>query len=319
MGETMVLFVPDDGAPLREARTFASYVGGAESNVATYLAAMGTHVRWGSILGEDPLGQRVWTELSAAGIDMSAVRWSSSSHTGVYLKDPGKSSSTVYYYRNGSAARDLDAEIWRDSRLRDARILHTTGITAAISLGAHAAVRAGVVDGRGGAGHVSFDVNFRPTLWHGRDAGGELAELANAADITFVGMDEAGALWGCRTVDDVRRRVPGAGTLIVKDGAKGAHAIADDSAVFVKSLTVPVVEPVGAGDAFAAGYLRGVLDGRATDSCLRMGHLLAAIALTSRGDWGTPPSTAHIERALALDDDDWSSLSIPLTATEETR
>jgi len=313
----MVVFVPDDAVPLVEARSFSSYIGGAESNVAVGLAALGTHVRWAGVLGDDPLGRRIARELSDAGVDVSVVGWSEAAHTGLYLKDPGGQSTAVYYYRRDSAAATIDETIWSNSSLRTAAILHLTGVTAALSESARAAVRAAVVDRCSGAALVSFDVNHRPSLWPREDAGAELALLANAADLVFVGLDEAGALWGCRTVEDVRRRLPDAGTVVVKDGARGASACTGETEVFVPSLPVRVVEPVGAGDAFAAGFLRALLEGLDTRSCLRYGHLLAASALSVRGDTAPPPDQAAILRALVLSDDDWSRQDVHIHTKEQ--
>jgi 2-dehydro-3-deoxygluconokinase len=305
VGETMVMLVPEDGRTLADARSLATHAGGAESNVAMYLSRMGVPVRWASVMSDDPLAHRIVSEIASAGVDVSAVCWRSDGHTGIYLKNPGADSTTVYYYRHRSAARFLDEAIWEDERLRDSRVLHLTGITPALSATARGAIEQAVLHRCAGTAAISFDVNYRAPLWYPSVEGPVLQELAAAAEVVLVGLEEASVLCGCESPEDVLTTVPGAGTLIVKDGAVGAHAFHQGERVFVPSCRVEVVEPVGAGDAFAAGYLRGLLDQRDVRACLRLGHLLAATALTVHSDAAQPPSTEWLEEQLAVSDEDW--------------
>lgn len=318
VGETMIMLVPEDGSTLADVRRFDAHVGGAESNVASYLARLGATVRWASVMRDEPLAQRIVRELVAAGVDVSSIVWQDAAQTGLYLKGTESGTTTVYYYRQGSAARLLDETIWHDDALRDSSVLHLTGITPALSDSARGAVAAAVFDRCTGARTVAFDVNFRPGLWTSDAAAPVLRELSDAADLVFVGLDEAEALWGCRSVDDVRDVLPGAGTVVVKDGAVGAWAFSGVHRTFVPSLSVEVVEPVGAGDAFAAGYLKGLLDGRPPVQCLRLGHLLAATALTVAWDAAEPPESSWLEAQLELDDTQWANgLRIAPLAIEE--
>lgn len=312
----MAMLVPESGRTLADAAVLALHAGGAESNVAMYLARMGVPVRWASMMSDDPLGHRIMNEVASSGVDTSAVGWRPG-QTGLYLKDPGAESTTVFYYRNHSASRRLDRTIWGDSRLRDARVLHLTGITPALSATARETVEAAVLERCTGAATVSFDVNFRPGLWSADEAAGLLGRLADAADIVFVGLDEARSLWGCEVSEDVRQRLPHSDVLLVKDGAIGVHAYVGDERVFVPSRKVQVVEPVGAGDAFAAGYLKGVLDGLEVATSLRLGHLLAATAMAFHGDVAEPPPAAWIQHQLALSDEDWGSELVVAATIEE--
>jgi 2-dehydro-3-deoxygluconokinase len=141
------------------------------------------------------------------------------------------------------------------------------------------------VDARAAGATVSFDVNDRRALWSQEQAATTLARLADAADIAFVGRDEAERLWGTPTADDVRRHLPNCALLIVKDGDVGATAYrGDEASVFVPAPRVDVVEPVGAGDAFASGFLAATLDGADLASSLSAGHAAAARVLMTRGD-----------------------------------
>ncbi|MDG4800468.1 sugar kinase [Micromonospora sp. WMMD980] len=308
VGETMVVLTPDGGGPLQHATRLLVGVGGAESNVAMGLARLGHRAAWVSRVGDDPFGRRMVAEIAAAGVDVDLVTVDPSAPTGVYLKDPGPAGTRVHYHRAGSAASRLGAADLADARLAGVRLMHLSGITAALSdscrdLLAHA------LGGRVAPGaRVTFDVNHRPALWPADRAGPALRELADRADVVLVGQDEADTLWGAADPIAVRDLLPGPELVVVKDGAVGATALARTGpAVFVPALPLDVVESVGAGDAFAAGFLGGLLRRVDLRSCLRLGHLTAAPVLAASGDNAPPPDPARIARALALTDRDWAA------------
>jgi 2-dehydro-3-deoxygluconokinase len=310
IGETMVMFAPAAPTPLVEAKNLAMYVGGAESNVATYLAELGYRVRWASRLGDDPFGDLILRELECAGVDTSAVVRVPGGRTGLYVKDTRAGDTAVYYYRDGSAACGLTPEVLRGPLLDGARILHLSGITPAISNSSREMVLAAVRERGGPPRLVSFDVNYRPRLWPVEAAASLLADIADHSDLVFVGFDEARDLWGCRAPAEVRGVLPNPATVVVKDGAVGAYSFGPSGEVFVPSPRVNVVEPVGAGDAFAAGYLAAVLDGGAEVARLRFGHLLAAAALGVTSDHGDLPTHSWLREHLEIPADAWSRLDL---------
>ncbi|HVV21022.1 MAG TPA: sugar kinase [Pseudonocardiaceae bacterium] len=309
IGETMVMLVPPDSVPLAEAATLAVHIGGAESNVAVYLVELGHRARWVSRLGDDPFGDLVLRQLAESGVDTSAVARVPGGRTGLYLKDPGAGRTTVHYYREQSPAAELTPATLDDPLVAGGRVLHLSGITAALSRSACDLVRTAVRERPDPDRLVSFDVNYRPKLWPVDEAAVVLAEIADAADLVFVGFDEAQKLWDCTTPADVRDLLPKPATVVVKDGAIGAHSFGTDE-VFVPTPRVTVVEPVGAGDAFAAGYLAGVLEDEDDRARLRLGHLVAAAALSVRSDHAHLPSRARLRECVALSEEDWSRLDL---------
>jgi len=294
IGETMVSFIPSADASLDEAASVDLDVAGAESNVAMYLADHGIDARWISRLGDDAFGRRVLDRVRTCGVDVSGVRTDPQRPTGLLFKDPGKSNggsgTKVTYRRQGSAASAMGPDVLELDAARTADVWHLTGITPALSEDCRALVEA-ALDAFGDRPAVSFDVNFRPAVWQGRDPADLLRSYAQAADIVFVGLDEAQALWGAQLADaqDVRTLLPEPRILVVKDGAIAATMFCDEACVVVPALRVDVVEPVGAGDAFAAGFLAALLQGRSGEHCLRSGHLTAAAALSVTGDHGPLP------------------------------
>ena len=283
VGESMGL-VTAIGAPLASTEIAALGLAGAEGNVAAGLVAAGHRAAWASRLGDDPIGVRISTELERRGVELW-VEHASDAPTGVMFKDPGVESSSVYYYRRGSAASQMDEGFLAHAQLQGVRIVHTTGITPALSATCRAMVDRLFLDAREAGAIVSFDVNDRRPLWSMADAQATLARLADAADIAFVGRDEAERLWGTATAQDVRALLPNCALLVVKDGDVGATAFPRDEApVFVPAPRVEVVEPVGAGDAFAAGFLGATLDGATLADRLSAGHAAAARVLMTHGD-----------------------------------
>jgi 2-dehydro-3-deoxygluconokinase len=307
VGESMAVFTPGEPGPLEDVVTWVRGTGGAESNVACALAALGVSAGWVSAVGDDPFGRAVVAAVAATGVDVSHVRVDARRPTGLYLKEVGATGSAVRYYRAGSAASALGPEVVADLDLRDVSCVHLTGITAALSPSCLALVNA-VLDHPGTT--TSFDVNWRPALW-GADGPDTLRALAAKADVVLVGDDEAEALWGATTPAEVRAVLPEPGTLVVKQGAQGATVLrTGDDPVFEPALSVDVVEPVGAGDAFAAGFLAGHLAGRSPAHCLRSGHLAAAGALRTMSDMAEPLPAAEVSRLLDADPTTWAAARI---------
>lgn len=294
LGETMALVAPARPEPLEQAEDLRLSMGGAESNVACHLAAAGHRAAWCSALGEDALGRRVRREIAAHGVDVRHVRMDPGAPTGLYLKDPGHG---VLYYRAGSAASRMGPGELDRVDLAEARLVHLSGITLALSAGCRELVHAAIAAARAAGALVSLDVNHRPALWDStEEAGREILAAAREADIVLVGRDEAAVLWGTDTADDVRALFPDVPHLVVKDADVDAVEFTAGERTAVPTPRIEVVEAVGAGDAFAAGWMDGLLRGEDAAGRLARGHARAAHALSSTQDIPSP-STSPTDRA----------------------
>ncbi|MFF1876731.1 sugar kinase [Leifsonia sp. NPDC058230] len=315
VGEAMVVLYPEGQRPLAEAQTFGSDIGGAEFNVASSLARMGVPTAWVSRLGDDGFGHRIRRAAAEAGIDTSAVEIDDARPTGIYVKEtvaarqsPG---TRMHYYRSGSAASAISPALFAASpavaAFRGSRIVHTSGITAALSATAAAAVGA-LSAAVGDDTIVSVDLNYRPQLWRGRPTDA-LEALVGQAHLLFAGLDEAQTHFGHSDAEQLFADHPRLARLVLKDDVRRASVIhRDGSATHVPSLTVEVVEPVGAGDAFAAGYLAGLAEDRDEVASLRIAHAVAALALISAGDRPvTVPGAAERDRIGSAPADEWAS------------
>lgn len=309
IGETMVLLTPDEGS-LEQNRHVGIHVGGAESNVAAGLAHLGHDVEWFSKVGNDPFGRIICEFLRARGVSLENVAVDRARPTGIYFKDRDDEDSHVYYYRSGSAASALGPADLPHLRLESRTLCHVSGITAALSASANDLMQRLVIDRNPGDGLVSFDVNYRPALWSQADAAPRLLELARGADIVVVGRDEAQTLWGTPRAEDVREILPDAVHLVVKDAAIGATHFAEGLATFQSALKTDVVEPVGAGDAFAAGFLSGLVRKFDIPRSLRLGHLMAGLTLQHVSDLPSMPAAEDILAVSAVEDEGWANIRL---------
>jgi len=157
---------------------------------------------------------------------------------------------------------------------------------------------------------LSVDLNWRPALWRGNDPA-PLWRLLRAADVVLIGADEAMLSAGTSDPAKLRELLGPRSTIVVKSDAHVALALEPDGRrTEVPALTVDVVEPVGAGDAFAAGFLAGTLQGMPMEQRLRLGHLSAAAVLAVRQDHAAPPPRAVRQALLACSDEDWAGTQV---------
>ncbi|MFD6419065.1 PfkB family carbohydrate kinase [Streptomyces sp. NPDC060194] len=256
----------------------------------------------------------------------------------------GEPLAEVAYYRAGSAASAMSPATMDRAALLSGRVLHLSGITAALSADCLALLYE-LTGPEAGRPLLSFDVNYRANLWSSEPGDVEAAdafaraeavptavsegspgrtapftargprvllELARRADLVFVGEDEAEAAWGVAGGPGaVRAVLPEPAVLVVKQGADGATAYdGEGGGVHEPAPRVDVTASVGAGDAFAAGFLSATLRGLPLRERLRHGHLTAAATLTTAHDAAPPPPRAEADRLVALPDADWAALHI---------
>lgn len=314
----MAMLTPTRNVPLAEATELFYGVGGAESNVAMGLAAMGVEAHWVGRVGRDGFGMRVLAELRQHGVGVSGVEVDGGRPTGLYVKvpaarDAGSAEGSVIYYRGGSAGSAMGPGLLANPAvahlLDTAGLIHLSGITAALSQECRELLEALLAAPRRGR-LVSFDINWRPALWQGADKS-VLRILANQADVVLVGADEALPALGTNDEAALRALLPDPDVIVLKNADASAIALLRGGGrIEVPALAVSVLEPVGAGDAFAAGYLSGLLLGLDQRSSLRRGHLSAACTLTVPGDRGPLPGRETVEKILACSDRDWAAIHV---------
>jgi len=295
IGEALVTLSPGDGLPLESTTALRVSAGGAEFNVAVQLSRLGIATRFAGMVGADPWGRKLIATLEDEGVDASSVLTHPSRSTGCYLKDLKSEGASVYYYRAGSAASAFGA--LPDGARYQVGHVHLSGITPALSPACAGLVRHELEQNEERT--TSFDVNYRPGLWSPGEAGPVLLSLARRATFVFTGLDEAHQLWGCTTVAEIRELLPEPAEVIVKDGPREAVALTAGGRTSAAPLHVDVVDVIGAGDAFAAGYLASRLRGGAPERALRAGHTLAAAVIASPTDHGNRLDIAALAEEIA--------------------
>lgn len=293
-GEALVAFIAADGHPLRSAAMFRRTVVGAEFNVAAGLARLGHRVQFAGRVGDDPLGQVVEEACRAHGIEGHIVR-DDGSFTGVLVRDMQVSRpTTVSYARSASAGSRLRTEDLRDCAVKEARVLHTTGITAVLSPESLEALRWAVATAHSAGVLVSFDPNVRWRLMDRVHTRPVLASLLGGVDVLLAGADELVWLADRDDIDVATAWAldQGPRLVVVKNGVRGASATGTTGTAHIPAVPVDAVDPVGAGDAFAAGFLSGLLNARTVEQSMAEANCVAALVVAAPGDTEGLPDAA---------------------------
>ncbi len=299
LGETMVLLWPTGGESLEDAVTYERSLGGAESNLAIALARLGLRSRWISRLGDDPFGRYTRATLEREGVIVDA-RVDAGAPTAVFFKERvAHGPRRVYYYRRGSAASRMDPTDLTAAQFAGARLLHLTGITPALSAGCAATVDHAIALARAAGARVCVDPNVRPQLWPESGAGiATLHALMARADLVLLGDEDAAYLFPGLSDTAVLGAVCALGPrmVVLKLGARGARAVVDGEEMSVAPYPVTVVDSVGAGDGFDAGFIAGLVRGDPLPRCLALGARVGAAAVAMTGDWEGYPTSHDLGR-----------------------
>jgi 2-dehydro-3-deoxygluconokinase len=293
-GETMAALRAH--STLRLGGSLGLSVAGAESNVAIGLARLGHRVRWAGRVGADELGALVLRTLRAEGVDTThAVTDDTGRPTGLLLTEPRLGTLTrVSYYRAGSAGSAVSPADVRPALTPEPRVLHLTGITPALGPSAAETALAAATTAREAGITVCLDVNYRSRLWTAERARTVLRPLLDHTDLLIASEDElplmlerpdAGEDEGVKSL-----LAAGVSEVVIKRGARGATTYTADGTTDRPARQVDAVDLVGAGDAFVAGYLSGLLHGAGTADRLHRAVTTAAFAVSTRGDWEGLPT-----------------------------
>jgi 2-dehydro-3-deoxygluconokinase len=312
LGETMGVLIPAAAGPLHRGAGLRLSVAGSESNVAIGVRRLGVAATWIGRVGPDEVGDLILRELRAEDVAVRVVR--DRAPTGMMLKTTRAAGITrVSYFRAASAGSRLAPEDLDEGAIAAAGVLHVTGITPALGPRPAAAVHAAIEIARAAGAPVSLDVNYRAALWDAAAAGAALRDLARRADILFAGEHEARLLAdpgdpagpvGPAGPAAMARELAGLGPrqVLIKRGQLGSVALIDGRRHEQPALPVLAVDPVGAGDAFVAGYLAELLAGRPPAARLATAAAAGAFAVTVSGDWEGLPTRAELDLLDAPDD-----------------
>jgi 2-dehydro-3-deoxygluconokinase len=301
LGEVLLRLAIPSPARFETAGVLDVQIGGAEANVAAACARLGLRTAWISALPENPWGERVRRELSGHGVDCTHVRIFPGTRLGVYFLEYGVAPRPVrvLYDRRESAFSHLTAEAVDWDPIRRARLVHVSGITPALGAKARALVERLLDE----AAAVSFDINYRATLWTPSEARDFAESVLPRARYVFLGRAEAETVFSLEgpsemILDSLSRRAPKA-VIALLQGADGS-TIFDGQQIWRPTVQhkVQVIDPIGAGDAYVAGYLWAALSGRSSQDSVNIAATVAALKCSIWGDVARL-SAADVEEALA--------------------
>lgn len=289
IGEPMVMFYADEYGPLSEVNHFSKGLAGAEVNVGIGLSRLGHNVSYLTKLNQDPMGQYIYNYLEKEELASELIIRDSALPVGVMYKNKVKKGDPdTLYYRKGSAASTLKIEDVEQIDFSLFDVLHMTGIPPALSQSLRETSFYMIKEAKKKGCLITFDPNLRPSLWEDQATMIETVnELASISDVFLPGLGEASLLSGLDAVDDITEfyLAKGIKTVIVKDGASGAHYRTKDKKGHVPGFHVSeIVDTVGAGDGFAVGIIDGLLNDFTLEHSLTNANAIGAIQVQDASD-----------------------------------
>ncbi|MCX5757725.1 MAG: sugar kinase [Candidatus Hydrogenedentes bacterium] len=313
-GEAMVRLSPPVFQRIEQTNSLDMRIGGAELNVAVAASRLGMKTRWVSRLTKNPLGRMVVNEARKQGVDVEHVVWTPEDRIGLYFVEFGASPrpSSVLYDRAGSAiSRIVPGMVDWDAVFAGARLFHCSGITPALSDSA-AAVTLDALEAAKRAGClISYDLNYRAKLWSPEKARAVQTPMMAYVDILISTEEDTKKVFGIQgdaAVDDDSFRAISSETyavvarklaetfslkavaitlredISVWRNTWGAVAYADGCVYEGPRFEVEIVDRVGGGDSFSAGFLYGMLT-EGVEYGLRFGNAFSALAHSIPGDF----------------------------------
>lgn len=299
VGEALAVLSSPEPGPLALGAAMRLGIAGAESNVAIGVSRLGGSATWIGRVSDDELGELILRELRAEGVTALATR--DSAPTSLLLKEQRTTNrGRTRYYRTHTAGVRLCPQDVPEHLVAGAAVLHITGITPALGDAPALAVRTAVDIASAAGVPISLDINFRSLLWDETRARETLLPLLRKADLVFAGSYEARLMVPGTPEGDGPEQLAksicalGPAGAVIKMGDAGAFALLDGKGYRQPAVPVSVHDTVGAGDAFAAGYLAELLAGEPPERRLRTAALVGAFAVSSTGDWEGLPRRAEL-------------------------
>ncbi|SDX93705.1 sugar kinase [Salimicrobium album] len=302
IGEAMVVFNPSKTGPLRFVPSFDRNIGGAELNVLVGCARLGLTTGWLSSLGEDEFGTFINNFARGEGIDVSEVKRTRNYPTSLNFKEIREDGSgKTFYYRDQTPTRDLYAEDLNENYIKNSRILHVTGIFPALHEGARLYMKEAIAIAKRYNVTIALDPNIRLKLWSKEEARETLKTFLPDVDILLAGKEEMEIIFETDDEDEMYARAQSykIQDIVIKDGKNGASGMRNGISLHEKARNpAKVVDTVGAGDGFDAGYLYGYLQGWSLKKCLQFSNTIGSMVVSVIGDNEGLPYLSEVQEVL---------------------
>jgi len=315
LGELLIDFcAAEPDVSLAEARTFAKAPGGAPANVAVGLVRLGCEAGFVGAVGNDPFGDFLRGVLVEAGVDTTCLARIDDVRTSLaFIAARSDGQKDITFYRNPGADMLLSPDLLDPAYIRSAEVLHFGSISRIDESPRLATDAARRLAGEAGA-IISYDPNWRPSLWADHDAARQrIIEGFDGATVAKVSEEEWAFVTGSDDLEDGARAILDRGVQLVvrSEGAGGASFATAQHCAHVPGYEVDCVEPTGAGDGatacliveLLAHWRRGVgpgdLDAEELTRIVARANAVGALATTKVGAIPSLPTAAEVEVFLA--------------------
>lgn len=302
IGDGMITFDPVAKGPLRFVQQFERKIGGAELNVILGCARLGAHVGWIGRLGKDEFGRHIFNTVRGEGVDVSEVKMIEDYATSLNFKEVQESGeSKTFYYRKPSPTDHLTRDTLPKEYIAQAKVLHISGVYPAISENNRHVVKEAVQLAKAQGVKVSLDLNLRLKLWSIEEARDTLLHLLPNVDYLLAGREELALLFNTEDPATWVRELSNHAIeiVIMKDGENGSYLLTNDTWKHFSAVPAcKVVDTVGAGDGFAAGFLVGVVKEWSLDECIQFANTVGAMVVQVAGDNEGLPYMEDVEAFL---------------------
>jgi len=300
IGEPLIQFNAVTKGPLRHVHLFEKHIAGSEANFCVASTKIGHECTLIARVGKDEFGINIVEWLKGKGVNVNYIKFDNAP-TGIYFIQRGypvPNKSELIYYRRESAGSRLSVDDIDEKLIKEADLVHSTGITLAISKSAREAVFKAFNMAR----RISFDTNIRLKLWNKEEARIEILKLLRKVDFLITDYDDSKILFNEEDPDKCFKICSeiGVKTLIFKLGAKGAILYHEGSKYFAKSYQVPVEDPTGAGDALGAVTISLLLKNFDPEKAIKFGVAAASLVIMVRGDQENLPTIEEIEKFIQV-------------------
>ena len=300
-GEAMIRLSPPDFKRLEQTSTLDLNVGGAELNVAVGASRLGLKSAWVSRLPDNPLGRMIANKARELGVDVSEVIWAKEGRAGLYFLEFGatpRSSSVVYDRGNSAFCNIQPGEVNWGRILKSAKCFHLTGITPALSQSAAAATLEVLQKAKAAGCKISLDLNYRAKLWSPAAANQTLSPMMEYVDILITTKGDTRTILGIEADNDealakiLLEKYPiDMVAVSYREGDTvwkclwSALAMTRKKSFATRTYDIDIVDQVGRGDSFAAGFLYGVIAENDIQKGLDYGVAFAALKHSFPGDF----------------------------------
>jgi 2-dehydro-3-deoxygluconokinase len=300
-GEAMIRLSPPDFKRLEQTTTLDLNIGGTELNVAVGVSRLGLKSAWVSRLPDNPLGRMIANKARELGVDVSPVVWEKEGRAGLYFLEFGatpRPTSVVYDRANSSFSEIQPGEVDWEEIFQSTRCLHLTGITPAVSQSSAAATLEALQKAQAAGCRVSLDLNYRAKLWSPEEAHRTLAPMMDFVDILITTQGDTRTILGMEAENDqalaelLLAKYPVEMVAVsYREGDTvwqclfSAIAATRDKTYTTRAYKIDIVDQVGRGDSFAAGFLYGVIGENDLQKGLDYGVAFAALKHSFPGDF----------------------------------